>query len=326
MRYLVLLLFFITYPLFSMEFKDLPAEVHQMIASNLSIKDILNVYSTSKQFKEVCGSDLFWEVITNRDVGSILVPAEEADQRGSNIYKKRANILKRENEKLLKGCDSLRKNPPSFFLYPGPLTFYSSLWTYLPKADLDNVDSSGNTFVKAHLFKASLRNANLDRAKFIKANLFNADLAGASLTDTDLSEALLEGADLSNAFVRNTNFSNANLMSANFTESVVSDRTNFSDANLRYALFRGVVFPNKVNLSGANLSGSDFIEAKTDVTTEEDFEVYRAQGIWYTVFKPVTKEWLKKQGAIWDENNPPKVIESEFSEQTEVQMFDFLEL
>jgi uncharacterized protein YjbI with pentapeptide repeats len=189
------------------------------------------------------------------------------------------------------------------------------------------------------LSKANLEGANLTGANLTGANLSGSCLEIANLTGANFSGADLTGANLSGANIKLTNFEGAKLPAAQFlyagriidkkflkkNSQVKDDLKNikyadqpthprfkgadlafakFNNADLREAYFAGANLKH-ANFSGADLSGADLTGANLKHANHirVNFTGAKQNNI------PITKQWLKDQGAEDHEDDSARIDE-----------------
>jgi uncharacterized protein YjbI with pentapeptide repeats len=135
--------------------------------------------------------------------------------------------------------------------------------TFLPNADLSDVNLSGADLANADLSHTFLPNTDLS-----DANLSGADLANAVVGDPDLSGANLSGANLASVFLLDANLSRADLGGAHLPNA------SLENANLRGHDLSDTYLFNanliEADLREADLSGADL--EKADGITNEELE------------------------------------------------------
>lgn len=209
----------------------------------------------------------------------------------------------------------------------------------LPHKDMSNVNFSAAKFDVAQLFKANFSDAilsgasfnsaqivgaNFTRSNLIQASFQFAQASGAILTKADVREAVFDYAQLAAADLRGvktfeagqknrTRFNNANLAGAklgggHFFHANFSD-ANLSKADLTAARFYMAVLTGanlshaimnntnltKAELRGANLTGATMMNVVVDYDPLGKIQTF------------ATLAHLKARGAIWAEENPPKI-------------------
>ena len=135
---------------------------------------------------------------------------------------------------------SLIKNTLIYLIVFGILffNFVNTAWAKRPpeirnqqdldlKQDMNDLDLSGNEFVKFDLNGFNFSNSNLQGAVFNNSKLNNAKLYGADMTDalayaTDFTNADLSDVNFTNALLMESNFDGAKIDGADFTDAVIS--------------------------------------------------------------------------------------------------------
>jgi uncharacterized protein YjbI with pentapeptide repeats len=123
--------------------------------------------------------------------------------------------------------------------------------TFLPNADLSDVNLSGadlaNAVVGDHdLSGANLSGANLASVFLLDANLSRADLGGAHLPNASLENANLRGHDLSDTYLFNANLIEADLREADLSGADLEKADGITNEELEQqaASLEGATMPN----------------------------------------------------------------------------------
>lgn len=177
-----------------------------------------------------------------------------------------------------------------------------------------------------HAFKIIDANKKfvLANKKFPGNNVLDKLLVGVELSNQGINYANLKGANFMKAKFHNIAFININLSNANFSKAKISGISRFSYSNFSEANFFQVDFSDRLIIFlNCNLAKVDFTNAFgckncffnssefTD-TILKGFDISEAKFhqsfyIENSVRKPLTLEYLKEKGAIWNESKPPKI-------------------
>lgn len=155
----------------------------------------------------------------------------------------------------------------------------------MAKKSLENVNLNGADVSFAQLAEANLKNANLveiiaTATQFARANLSGAIAYSDSQTrHANFSESSFMGANLSNANFSKARFFRANLLNANLTDTIFNE-TNMVGTYIRNANISGAIFNNVPILYDQNTKIYTYIANIDD---------------------------LKRLGAVWLANKPPRV-------------------
>lgn len=144
----------------------------------------------------------------------------------------------------------------------------------LRRSDLSHMDLSG----------AILYDANLLRTNLSAANLSNAVLTKASISFSSLRRSKMVAANLKKADANSSDFSEADLSRSNLSKASFY-QARFNNANLSH-----------VDLTDSNLKNADFTGACLRGAIYYDSKQNKQKVDWL---------WLKRQGAKWQEQNPP---------------------
>lgn len=255
----------------SVTLEELPTELHELIIGNLPVNNLKKFCATSRKLRPACETELFWERVSKRDFG-VAIAEKFYGLIGSwkNLYPTIVTASKK-NAQYLKVNGKFESNDP--------------MHKIVAFADFQNM----------RLVEARIRGGI-----FYKANLSSATMIGAQ--DIDFSHANMRKAKLSGKF--SGKFINTDLSSADLQRCIFGDThtdftyANLTDADLTYVTFRDV------KLANANLSNANFSSSYRQVGATRKVGVR----LEYTLLR-ITKEWLRSQGAFWDESKPPLGID-----------------
>lgn len=160
-------------------------------------------------------------------------------------------------------------------------------------ADLSRSNFSSATF--GELGATMLKGTNLSGANLTNAQFILGDRAG-SLWYGNFHQANLTKATFSGKFLLNNNFSEAILNETSFVGTPANPLI-FRGVNFKEAKFTKTKFINAEFESGLNLHGAVFKDVDlTGATYLEELQ----PGKFKREIKPLTREWLISQGAIFE--------------------------
>lgn len=157
----------------------------------------------------------------------------------------------------------------------------------------------------SNMAKKSLENANFSNSNISFGQFSSTNLKNAILVEINAERTQFASADLSGVIAykeqqqKHANFSEANFVGANLTTANMSKtrlyRANFFNANLSKVIFNEANMVGTI-LKNANVSGALFKDVPI---------AYNGSTKIFTYIANIND--LKNIGAIWDNNNPPKV-------------------
>lgn len=155
----------------------------------------------------------------------------------------------------------------------------SSFPRYFRGLDLNQLQIKSNIF--SNDYDRDFRNTDFSNSNLINSLFYIADFSESNFSDADLTNA---HGDYFTCV--STNFSQATMINMRIYWSDFS-RANLSNANLAFTILYNV------NLTNALVNGANFKDA-----------LYKNDGD--RTNQRITLNWLREQGAIWDEETPPK--------------------